>query len=193
MREVYEKSLKFDAEVRVIDALNAELNVVRADVEELSGIKQELTKQLDEINDELAKARADSKDLTVIKAAIENVRQEIQRGRAAIECEKKNHASNLEQSQIMEKNIISVARQIEKLRAEIPNVEKKARAAAAAAGAANPGPAYSANYGNSVYGESLYTDPYNLHQVQGGADLGPQYVSGQATHGPYGLHGSHVQ
>lgn len=59
--------------------------------------------------------------------------------RAAIECEKKNHASNLEQSQIMEKNIISVARQIEKLRAEIPNVEKKARAAAAAAGAANPG------------------------------------------------------
>ncbi|KAJ0089011.1 hypothetical protein Patl1_31654 [Pistacia atlantica] len=193
VREVYEKSLKLDADVRVIDAMNAELDGVRADVEEFSVVKQELTKQFDEINDELAKARAESKDLTVIKAEIESFRREIQRGRAAIEYEKKNHASNLEQSQIMEKNMIYVARQIERLRAEIPNAEKRARAAAAAAGAANPSAAYAANYGNPVYGGSLYADPYSLHQVQGGADLAPQYVSGAAAHGPYELQGSHVQ
>lgn len=57
--------------------------------------------------------------------------------RAAIECEKKNRASNHEQREIMEKNIISVAQQIERLRAELANVEKRARAAAAAA-AVNP-------------------------------------------------------
>lgn len=53
--------------------------------------------------------------------------------RAAIEYEKKAHASNLEQSQAMEKQMISMAREIEKLRAELDNAEKRARAAAAAA------------------------------------------------------------
>lgn len=57
--------------------------------------------------------------------------------RAAIEFEKKNRASNHEQREIMEKNIISVAQQIERLQAELANAEKRARAAAAAA-AVNP-------------------------------------------------------
>lgn len=47
------------------------------------------------------------------------------------------HADNLEQGQIMEKNIVSMAQEIDKLRVELANAEKKARAAAAAA--ATPG------------------------------------------------------
>lgn len=58
--------------------------------------------------------------------------------RAAIEYEKKAQASNDEQSQAMEKQMISMAREIEKLRAELDNAEKRARAAAAAAAAATP-------------------------------------------------------
>lgn len=56
--------------------------------------------------------------------------------RAAIEYEKKGHAANYEQGQAMEKNLILMAREVEKLRAEIANAEKRARAAAAAG---NPG------------------------------------------------------
>lgn len=59
--------------------------------------------------------------------------------RAAIEFEKKTQASNLEQGQAMERNLISMAREIEKLRAELANAEKRARASAAAAVAATPG------------------------------------------------------
>lgn len=81
VRDVYEKSLKLDAEVRVIDAMNAELDRVRADVEKLSVIKQELTEELNEINDDVAKARAESEDVATIKAEIDSERQEIQRGR----------------------------------------------------------------------------------------------------------------
>lgn len=50
--------------------------------------------------------------------------------RAAIEYEKKTHASNLEQSQVMEKHMIAMAREIEKLKAELDNAEKRARASA---------------------------------------------------------------
>lgn len=59
--------------------------------------------------------------------------------RAAIEYEKKLHASNVEMGQILEENIVSVAREIQKLLAEIANAEKMERAAAAAAAAASPG------------------------------------------------------
>lgn len=52
--------------------------------------------------------------------------------RAAIEYEKKGYAENYEQGQVMEKNLITMAREVEKLRAEVANAEKRARAAAAA-------------------------------------------------------------
>lgn len=63
----------------------------------------------------------------------------LQYNRAAVEFEKKAHAENLEQSQVMESHMVSMAQEIEKLRAELANAEKRARAAAAAAVAANSG------------------------------------------------------
>lgn len=56
--------------------------------------------------------------------------------RAAIEYEKKGYAENYEHGQAMEKKLLSMARELEKLRAEIANAEKRARAAAAVG---NPG------------------------------------------------------
>lgn len=56
--------------------------------------------------------------------------------RTAIECEKKGYAENYEHGQMMEKKLISMARELEKLRAEMANAEKRARAAAAVG---NPG------------------------------------------------------
>lgn len=56
--------------------------------------------------------------------------------RAAIENEKKGYAENYEYGQVMEKKLLAMARELEKLRAEVANAEKRARAAAAVA---NPG------------------------------------------------------
>lgn len=51
------------------------------------------------------------------------------------------HATNIKIGQILEENMVSMAREIEKLHAELANAEKMARAAAAAgaAAAASPG------------------------------------------------------
>lgn len=56
--------------------------------------------------------------------------------RAAIEYEKKGYAENYEHGQMMEKKLVLMARELEKLRAEMANAEKRARAAAAVG---NPG------------------------------------------------------
>jgi len=47
--------------------------------------------------------------------------------RTGYEYEQKAHAEQMEQRQAMEKNLVSMAREIEKLRAELMSREKRAR------------------------------------------------------------------
>ncbi|KAH8498700.1 hypothetical protein H0E87_017577 [Populus deltoides] len=102
---------------------------------------------------------------------------------SAIEYEKKTRAFNLEQEKVLEKNRILLVREIEKLRTELANAEKRARAAAAAG---NPSPGYGRNYGSAEvrYGGSSYPDPNGLQQVQiGGSDSAPTFSSGAMSNG----------
>ena len=57
--------------------------------------------------------------------------------RSAIEYEKKTRAFNLEQEKVLEKNRILLVREIMKLRAELANAEKRARAPVAAGNPSN--------------------------------------------------------
>ena len=81
VREIYEKSLKTDAEVRVVAAMRAELDRVRADVKELAVARKELAEQLLAIESDVAKAHAEAQFVPAIKADIEAMRHEVQRGR----------------------------------------------------------------------------------------------------------------
>lgn len=56
--------------------------------------------------------------------------------RAAVEREKKGVAESLEQGKMMESKLITMAREVEKLRAELANAQKRAYAASAIG---NPG------------------------------------------------------
>ncbi|GMH12340.1 hypothetical protein Nepgr_014181 [Nepenthes gracilis] len=82
--------------------------------------------------------------------------------RVAMEFEKKTHVANLEQGRDMVKNMISMSNEIEKLRPELANAEKRAKAAAAAAN-----PRYAANYANPGmgYGGVSYLVQYDMHQI----------------------------
>ncbi|THG01937.1 protein FLC EXPRESSOR-like [Camellia sinensis] len=194
LREVYERSLKMETEVRSIDSLNDELAQVRADIQKLSAARQELSVELKAIDGDLVRAHSELQQWDAIKAQIETMHQEIQRGRAAIEYEKEAHASNLEQGEAMEKSMISMDHEIEELRAELANAEKRARAAAAAAAAETPSPGYAAGFRNPEmgYGGSSFPDPYALHQVQGSSEAGSQYSSATAPQGPYDMPWTHV-
>lgn len=81
VREVYERSLKMDAEVRSIDAMTAEMAQVRVDVQKLGTCRKELTAELQAIEDDLARTSLESKQVAEIKAEIDTMHQEIQRGR----------------------------------------------------------------------------------------------------------------
>lgn len=191
VRRIYEKSLKMDAEVRAVAAMKSDLDQVRADVRELAEVRKELVEHLQSVQSELALAREDLKPLPIIKGDIEALRHEIQRGRSAIEFEKKTHANNLEHNRVMDTNMIIMTREVEKLRAELANAEKRARAAMVAA--AIPSPGYHANNPEMGFGGITYPqDSYSMHQIQGGVEVHPQYGYGATLHHPYDLQQSQV-
>lgn len=81
VREVYERSLKMEAEVRAINVMATELAQVRTDVQKLGAERKELEAELQLADAGVVRARADSKQAVSIKAEMELLHQEIQRGR----------------------------------------------------------------------------------------------------------------
>ncbi|XP_039129916.1 protein FLX-like 1 [Dioscorea cayenensis subsp. rotundata] len=191
LREVYEKSMKMEAELRGVEAMRAELIQIRGDIQKFTAARQELMGQVQGLTQDLSRVSSDVQRAPALKAEIETMKQEVQRARAAIEYEKKGYAENYEQGQVMEKNLITMAREVEKLRAEVANAEKRARAAAAAGnqGSAAAPAAYGGNYGNPDpnYGGNPYPAGYGMNPVPGSVEGAPPYGAGSG-HGSWGAY-----
>ncbi|XP_042378696.1 protein FLX-like 1 [Zingiber officinale] len=202
-REIFERSCKAESEVRLIERMRADMAQVQSDVRTFSAENEELTQKLQSLKGELARARSDHKEAATTEAEVEVMRKEIQKGRAAVEFEKKAHADNLEQSQIMENNMLLMTREVEKLRAELANIEKRARADAAAA---NSGLGYAGAYETPqiayqttshagetpqiAYQTTSYAGAYSFYQPT--ADGTSQFGSAAAPLSQYGIQQMHA-
>ncbi|XVF79115.1 hypothetical protein PTKIN_Ptkin14bG0193600 [Pterospermum kingtungense] len=184
MREMYEKSVRLEVDLRGVEAMRAELAKVNADSKQLKAVRQDLTGQVQVMSQDLARFTGELQQAPALKAEIENMKQELQRARAAIEYEKKGYAENYEHGQVMEKKLITMARELEKLRAEIATAEKT-RAAGGSAAVAG----YNANYGNpeAGYAGNAYPVNYGMNPVQGGVDGYPQYGPAAGSWGAYDM------
>lgn len=187
MRELYEKSVRLEVDMRGVETMRAELLQVHSDVKELTAARQELTGQVQAMTQDLTRITADLQQVPALRAEIETVKQELHRARVAIEYEKKGYAENYEHGQVMEKKLVSMARELEKLRAEVANAEKRAHASAAVGGNAAAG--YGANYGNADagYAGNPYSTNYGLNSVQSGTDGYPPYGPGSVPWGAYDM------
>ncbi|KAH0849536.1 hypothetical protein HID58_096313 [Brassica napus] len=77
VREVYQNSLRMEAEARVVNGIGAELDQVRSDVQRLAEDRQKLTAELAMLNGEIAKAKPNSDRAVEVKAEIESLREEV--------------------------------------------------------------------------------------------------------------------
>ncbi|KAL6314277.1 hypothetical protein AAG906_016478 [Vitis piasezkii] len=184
MRTMHERLAKIEADLCGMEVMKAEVLKVNADVKELTLARQELTGKVQVMTQDLARAKADLQHASALKEEIESVKHELQQARAAIEYEKKGYAENYQHGQLMENNLISMARELEKLRAELANVDK---GASAAASGGNPG--YSGNYGNpeAGYAANPYLTNYGMNPVPAGAESFPQYGPGPGSWGAYNM------
>ncbi|KAL5196814.1 hypothetical protein ABZP36_000326 [Zizania latifolia] len=183
LREVYERSMKMEAELRTAEEMRAELAQVRQDIQKLGLARQELMGQVQGFTQDLARSAVELQQVAALKAEIQEIRHETQHLRSGIETEKKGYAESYEQGQEMQKKLISVASEVEKLRSEIANAEKRSRAAL-------PGgnQVYAGSYGNpnAAYAANPYNAGYNINQ-ENTADSGNQYGSG-STHSTWGVY-----
>eukprot|EP00262_Sarcandra_glabra_P005590 TRINITY_DN17312_c0_g1_i1.p1 TRINITY_DN17312_c0_g1~~TRINITY_DN17312_c0_g1_i1.p1 ORF type:complete len:319 (+),score=90.89 TRINITY_DN17312_c0_g1_i1:51-959(+) len=167
IRGLLEKIAKIEADLRAGESLKKELQQAHAEAQSLVAARQDLTAEIQQSTQELQKVHAEIKKLPEMHSELDGLRQEHQKLRVAFEYEKGLNLEQVEQMHAMEKNLVSMAREVEKLRAEVLNADKRTRAPNPYAGTyGSPDPAY------PPLGQGAgYADGYGRPQVQmsGGA------------------------
>ncbi|KAJ6852255.1 protein FLX-like 3 isoform X1 [Iris pallida] len=172
-RELIENGLKLEADLRATEPLRNDVIKLRAEVQKLNAMRQDLAGQVQNLTKDLARAQADNQQIPVLRTEIDGLRQELMRARTAFEYEKKGNAELMEQRQAMEKNLVSMAREVEKLRADIGNSDGRPWAV---------GGSYGMNLGSpDAPFPSSYGDGYGLHS--GASDKAPLYGAGSGSWG----------
>ncbi|MQL91307.1 hypothetical protein Taro_023917 [Colocasia esculenta] len=195
-RGLCEKIAKLEADVKAGESLKRELQKTHVEVQSLVAARQELISQMQEVTEELQKAHADIKQLPKLHAELDDLRQEHQRLRGIFEREKGLNIEQVRHMHVMEKNMISVAREVEKLRADVLNSEKITQAPGpydSDRGSANPAypPAGQAiNYAAASYGQPVggYSNASSYANGSLGQVGAPNYATGVVAEGtaPFG-------
>lgn len=81
IKELYDKSVKVEAEVCAIEALHSEHAQVVTDIQKLTESKIQLVAHFNKLESELNRVKEDSSQVGVIKTDVEKMKEEIQKGR----------------------------------------------------------------------------------------------------------------
>ncbi|CAH1442470.1 unnamed protein product [Lactuca virosa] len=166
-RQLIERGLKLEADLRATEPLKKEAAQFHGEVERLNSIRHDLSGQVQTLTKDLAKLQAENKQLPALRAEVEGLHKELMHVRVAIDYEKKASAELMNQKQSMEKNLVSMAREVEKIRAELTNSDSRSWGA---------GGSYRMNYGNP---DGNYSRAYGDGYVRpmGAGDNVPLYGS----------------
>ncbi|KAK8480836.1 hypothetical protein V6N12_005570 [Hibiscus sabdariffa] len=164
MRSLTEKIDKMEAELKAAEPVKAELQKAHAEAQNLVLAREELMSKVHQLHQDLHRAHVDMQHLPVLMAELESLRQEYQHCRATFDYEKKFYNDHLESLQVMEKNYITMAREVEKLRAELMNTTNLDSRTVGQYGGATGNNENGAS-GHPV-GQNAYEVGYGIHKVR---------------------------
>lgn len=173
-RGLMDKTTKMEAELQAAEAMKGELQQVQADAQSLMSIRQDLTAQVQQLTAELQRAHAEVQQIPALHAEMDGLRNELHRARNAFEYEKAANNEQMHQMQAMEKNLLSMAREVEKLRAQLATADKRVHGSGGAYGAAFNDP--EAPFHSS--GPNMYGDGYGNSQMPINAGSAATYGAG---------------
>ncbi|XP_073041869.1 protein FLX-like 3 [Primulina eburnea] len=157
--DIHAEQELLEADLRVTEPLKSEAAQLRAEVQRLRTIKQDLSGQVHSLSQELAK-------LQVFIISSGKFNQVLLMFRNAIDYEKNANIELREQRQAMENNMVKMARDIEKLRSELANSGARAWSSGGPIGAmefSNPNSSFPNPYENVcgiLQGAINYIGPY---------------------------------
>ncbi|KAI4963851.1 hypothetical protein ZWY2020_010356 [Hordeum vulgare] len=118
-RELTQRNLKLEAELRSLEPLRQDALQLRSEAGSLESLRQELTAKVQGLTKELEQQSSENQRIPAMIAERDDLRQELIRARAAIDYEKNAKPELMAQVQTVEKDLVSMAQESEKLRAEI--------------------------------------------------------------------------
>ncbi|CAM8884245.1 unnamed protein product [Rhodiola kirilowii] len=124
-RELMEKNLTLDASLRAAEPLRSEVAQLRSEARKLNILRQDMSNEIQDLTKEVTRLQKENQKLKAMKSEIDLLRKELADARRALEYEKKSNEEHMEQKLAMEKNLVAIAREIEKLRAEQMNTERR--------------------------------------------------------------------
>ncbi|EOA36162.1 hypothetical protein CARUB_v10009988mg [Capsella rubella] len=124
-REFSEKRHQLEGDLRAMESYKKEASQLRAELQKLNDVKRGLSGDVQILRKDLAKLQSDNKQIPGMRAEVKDLQKELMLARDAIDYEKKEKFELMEQRQTMEKNMVSMAREVEKLRAELATVDSR--------------------------------------------------------------------
>ncbi|KAM3273426.1 hypothetical protein ACQJBY_042970 [Aegilops geniculata] len=163
--ELVDKRRKLEAELRSNEPLRDEVVHLRGEIEKLLAVRKELSAKAASLMQELSRERSDKQQLPMLKAEIEGLQLELTHARNACELEQKGNFELVEQRKAMEKSMISMAQEIQQMRAELANFDGRPWGTGGAHGMklGSPEATFPTQYG----------DKYNIHA--GVSEKGPSH------------------
>lgn len=80
-RELIERGLKLEADLRATEPLRNEATQLRVEVQRLNSIRQDLSGQVQTLTKDIAKLQADNKQIPLLRADVDGLHQELMRAR----------------------------------------------------------------------------------------------------------------
>lgn len=180
IQRLADKSGKMEADLRSTEPMRAELHQARIELQNVSRARADLeqvrsanTAQIQQMTQDIQRMRPDLQQIPALRQELDSLQQELQRARQGVEYEQKANGELVEQKTAMEKNLVSMAREVESLKAQLANLPKQA-----------PPPPYVVNYGGPPLASSpgdangMYSSGLQQNQAQ-------SYAS-QSYGDPYG-------
>lgn len=121
IKGVMDNIAKMEAELEAAESVKLELQQAHVEAQSLVAARQELVGQVQQVTQDLQKTHADLRQMPSLLSELDHLRQEYQHCRASYEYEKKLYGDHLDSLQEMEKNYMDMAREVDKLRAELNN------------------------------------------------------------------------
>ncbi|KAJ3681074.1 hypothetical protein LUZ60_015563 [Juncus effusus] len=118
-----EKGLRLERELRDSEMLREEVKNLRVDIERHAKGRMELGMKIDMLKKDITVAGAENKKMLILRDELDGINQMLIHTRNAAEMEKKANMTMVEQKASMEKNMVKMSREIDKLRAELANSE----------------------------------------------------------------------
>ncbi|KAL3624134.1 hypothetical protein CASFOL_032950 [Castilleja foliolosa] len=179
MRGMVEKMSKMESELKGVESVKMELQKARAEAHNLLATRQELISRAQQLSRDLHMAHSEAQQIPVTMAELDRLTRDYEHSRATYEYEKKLYSDHLESLQVMEKNYMTMSREVEKLRAELTNSTSF-----------DPQTGFGVPYaGSAVYNEGVpvrnYSsgqNPYGIPQQGHGPHPGGNLPAGNSPH-----------